>query len=127
MCDLFSFNYSGPSYSTIKRDNKKGIQHVAGEYGDIFASVANIYKDAKMAHGITGPVLVILVEDETKVRSRVAYEQRFDNLSGFCGSKKNMNALQITNQLSAQEKQDTIKFLSASELTKWEVLQGYLW
>jgi hypothetical protein len=89
MCDLFALNYSGPSYSTIKRDNKKGIQHVSGEHGEIFAAVAEIYKDAKAAHGITGPIPVILAEDETKVRSRVSYEQRFDTLAGFCGPKDN--------------------------------------
>ena len=89
MCDLFALNYSGPSYSTIKRGNKKGIQHVLGEHGEIFAAVAEIYKDAKDAHGIIGPIPVILAEDETKVRSRVHYEQRFDTLAGFCGPKDN--------------------------------------
>lgn len=73
MCDLFALNYSGLSYSTIKRDNKKGIQHVSGEHGEIFAAVAEIYKDAKAAHEITGPIRVILAEDETKVRSRVLF------------------------------------------------------
>ena len=87
MCDLFAFNYYGPSYSTVKRDNKKGIQHVAGEYGDIFAVVAEIYKDTKAAHGIVGPVPVIPAEDKTKVRSCVVYKQHFDSLSGFCGPK----------------------------------------
>jgi len=28
MCDLFALNYNGPSYNTVKRENKKGIQHV---------------------------------------------------------------------------------------------------
>lgn len=32
----------------------------------------------------TGLVLVILAEDETKVHSRVSYEQRFDTLARFC-------------------------------------------
>jgi len=41
---------------------------VPGEHGDIFATMVEIYRDAKLAHGITGLVLVILVEDETKVR-----------------------------------------------------------
>ena len=87
MCDLFALNYARPSYSTITRDNKKGIQHVPSKYGEIFAPIVEIYKDAKAAHGMNGPIPVILVEDETKVRSRVSYEQWFDILAGFCGPK----------------------------------------
>jgi len=56
---------------------------VPGEHREIFAALGDIYRDAKSAHGITGPVPVILAEDETKVRSRVCYEQRFDTLAGF--------------------------------------------
>lgn len=74
MCDLFALNYNGPSYSTIKkknlcRDNKKKIQPVTDEHGEIFVVVIEIYKDAKVAHGIIGPIPIILVEDETNVRS----------------------------------------------------------
>ena len=65
MCDLFTLNNSGPCYNTIK----KNIQHVWGGHGEIFVAIAKIYKDAKVAHGIIGPILVILYEDETKVRS----------------------------------------------------------
>ena len=68
MCELFELNYAGPNPSTTKRENQKGVQFVHGEHVDIFQSVAKIYKDAKAAHGIVGPVLVILVEDETKVK-----------------------------------------------------------
>lgn len=39
------------------------------EHGEIFVVVIEIYKDAKVAHGIIGPIPVILVEDETNVRS----------------------------------------------------------
>ena len=60
-----------------------------GEHAQIFTVLADIYKDAKEAHGIKGPVPVILAEDETKVCSRVSYEQCFDTLAGFCGSKEN--------------------------------------
>ena len=74
MCDLFALNYAGPTYNTVKRENKKGLQHVPGEHGEIFAALADIYRDAKSAHGITRSVPVILAEDETKVRSRVCYE-----------------------------------------------------
>ena len=34
---------------------------------------------------IIGPVPVILAEDKTKVKSRVAYKQKWDTLAGFYG------------------------------------------
>ena len=49
--------------------------------------MAQIYKQAKEAHGILGPILVILAEDETKVKGRVARDHRWDTLEGFCGPK----------------------------------------
>ena len=89
MCDLFSLNYCRPSYSTTKKENKKGVRFIGGEHSEVFASVAEIYKDAKIAHGIVGPVPVILAEDETKVKGKVAWEQKSDTLAGFCGVKEN--------------------------------------
>lgn len=85
MIDVFNLNYCGPNLSTVKRDHKKGVQYIPGEHLEIFASVAEIYRKAKLALGITGPVLVILAEDETKVKGRVAYEPKWDSLAGFCG------------------------------------------
>ena len=85
MCDVFSVNYLGPNYSTIKWDHKKGVHFIPGEHSEIFATVAEIYRMAKQAHGITEPVPVILAEDETKVRGRVAYKPKWDSLAGFCG------------------------------------------
>jgi hypothetical protein len=26
MCDLFSLNFAGPSYNTIRRENRKGVR-----------------------------------------------------------------------------------------------------
>ena len=72
MCDLFSLNFASPNYSSTKRVNQKGDQFVPGEHIDIFWSVAQIYKEAKEAHGIQGLVHVILPEDETKVKGRVS-------------------------------------------------------
>ena len=88
MCDLFALNFGGPALCTTKREDRKGVQFVAGEHEEIFASVAQIYRDAKVANGIEGPVPVILAEDETKIKGRVAYEQRWDSLAGFCGHKE---------------------------------------
>jgi hypothetical protein len=88
MCDLFSLNFAGPSYNTIRRENRKGIQFIAGEHAIIFQCVASIYMEAKKAHGITGPILVLLAEDETKVKSRIAWESQTNSLLGFCGTKE---------------------------------------
>ena len=87
MCDLFTLNFAGPNYSTIKRDLKKGVQFLPGEHAEIFAAVASIYRDAKIAHNIVGPVPVILEEDETKVKGRISWESKWDTLAGFCGHK----------------------------------------
>jgi len=87
MCDLFALKYACLSYSTIKRDNKKEIQHVPSEHGELFIAIEDIFKDAKAAHGIIGPVSIIEVEDEMNVRSRISFEQRFDIHVGLCGLK----------------------------------------
>ena len=39
-------------------------------------------------HQIIGPILIILVEDETKVISRIIWESRFDSFIGFCDPKE---------------------------------------
>ena len=89
MIDMFALNFAGPSYSQVKQDVKKGVQFVPGEHLHIFASVAEIYRDAKALHNIVGPVPVILVEDETKMKGRVAWEPKWDTLAGFCGAEEN--------------------------------------
>jgi len=45
-CDLFALNYSGPSYNTMKKENKKGIQHVSDEHREFLVTIVDIYKDA---------------------------------------------------------------------------------
>ena len=87
LCDLFTLNFAGPSYDTIRRERRKGVQFISGEHAEIFESIANIYSAAKVAHGISGPIPVILAEDETKVRGRVSWESRWDTMVGFCGPK----------------------------------------
>ena len=86
--DLYSLNFGGPKISTIKRVGRKSVQFVPGEHREIFKAIAHIYKDAKFAHGIEGPILMILAEDETKVKSKVAYEPKWDMLIGFVGPRK---------------------------------------
>jgi hypothetical protein len=87
MCDLFSLNFAAPSFSTVKRDNKKGVRFLAGEHGVIFKCVADIYVEAKALHGVHGVVPVLLSEDKTKVKARIAWDSINDVLTGFCGKK----------------------------------------
>ena len=55
----------------------------------IFASVAEIYRDAKALHNIVEPVLVISAKDETKVKGRVTWESKWDTIARFCRPKEN--------------------------------------
>ena len=89
LCDLFALNFAGPSFDSTRRESRKGVMFVAGEHAEIFKSIAKNFSDAKAAHGISGAVPVILVEDETKVRGRVSWEARSDTLLGFCGHTEN--------------------------------------
>jgi hypothetical protein len=70
MVDLYSLNMYGPSYNTVKRENKKDVHFVPGEHRDIFCCVADIYRRAMVPHNVSGPVPVILSEDEMKVKAR---------------------------------------------------------
>jgi hypothetical protein len=72
MCDLFSLNFAGPSYNTIRCENRKGIQFIAGKHAIIFQCVASIYREAKKPHELIGLVPVFLAKDEMKVKSRIA-------------------------------------------------------
>jgi hypothetical protein len=65
------------------------VQFVLGEHVAIFKCVAKSYKEAQQAHNIGEHVPVILVEDETKVKSKVSWDSRGDNLIGFYGAKEN--------------------------------------
>jgi hypothetical protein len=72
MCNFFGLNFAGPSYSTIKLENQKGVQFVAGEHRELFKSVAKIYKHAMLHHEVQGPIPVILAKDEMKVKSQIS-------------------------------------------------------
>jgi hypothetical protein len=72
MCDLFSLNYAGPNFSTIRRQNQKGVHFMPGKHASIFKAVAEIYKAAKEVYGVGGAVPVILAEDETKVKQHIS-------------------------------------------------------
>lgn len=78
-------NFGGPEFSTTKRENQKGVQFVPGEHREIFRGVAQIYKDTKVVHGIVGPMPILFIEDETKVKGWIAWDHHWDTLSGFCG------------------------------------------
>jgi hypothetical protein len=72
MCDLFALNYAGPNFSTIRRQNQKGVHFMPGKHASIFKAVAEIYKAAKEVYGVGGAVPVILAEDETKVKQHIS-------------------------------------------------------
>ena len=56
--------------------------------GRYIGTVAKIYRDAEVAHGITWPIMVILAKDETKVKAQLAWEAKGDVLTRFCGLKE---------------------------------------
>jgi hypothetical protein len=93
MCDLFTLNYASPNFRTIKRQNQKGVHFKPGEHASIFKAVAEIYKTVMEVHGVGGIVLVILAEDETKVKQRISWEPKYDTLAGFCGPKSDHSCI----------------------------------
>ena len=73
MVDFFALNFAEPTNSTMKLENRKGVKFIAGEHQDIFKLVIVFYQATKAAYGIVGLVPIILVEDETKVKSWIAW------------------------------------------------------
>jgi len=71
LCDLFAFNFARPSFDNIWRESRKGVMFVSEEHAEIFKSIANIYIDAKEAHGLFRLVSIIHAEDEIKVRGHI--------------------------------------------------------
>jgi len=63
------------------------VQFVPSEHVVIFKCVAKFYKKTKQVHNIGGPIIVILAKNETKVKSKVSWDSRGDNLIGFYGAK----------------------------------------
>jgi len=61
MVGLSAMNSISTSYSEVKWDVRKGIHFISSKH-------AYIYGDAKLAYNILGPILVILVEDEIKMK-----------------------------------------------------------
>jgi hypothetical protein len=47
MCDLFALNFVGPSYCTVKRENKKSVQFISGEHIEIFKCIAGHIREGK--------------------------------------------------------------------------------
>ena len=87
--DLFSLNMCGPSYDIVRRENKKGVHFVQfREHQQISCCVADIYRKAMTAQGISDPIAVILSEDETKIKARATWEAKYNTLAGFCGPKE---------------------------------------
>jgi len=72
LCDLFSFNFVGSNYDSIRREGRKEVAFISSEHADIFKSIVAIHVNAKAALVICTPIPIILVEDETKVRGHVS-------------------------------------------------------
>jgi hypothetical protein len=89
MCDFFALNMVGPSFLTVKRENKKSVHFVSGEHIKNFRCITKIYKNTDITHGIVGLVPMILVEGKTKVKARICKEPKYGTLAGFCGVKEN--------------------------------------
>ena len=47
------------------------------EHCELLRSMAEIYKHAMLHHEVQGPIPIILVEDETKIKRRISWEQRW--------------------------------------------------
>ena len=118
MVDMFSLNFIGPSHSTMKHDNKKGVQFISGEHREVFQSVADIYKAAMDHHGLQAPIPVLLVEDKTKIKVRVCWEHRLDALTGFCRSKEDHICISTVKVVLGKVNQGTTESLTLLQLTR---------
>jgi hypothetical protein len=123
MCDLFSLNFGAPSFSSVKRDNKRGVRFIAREHAAIFLYVADIYVEAKAIHGINGSIPVILAEDETKVKDRITWESHNDVWLNFVGQRRDTLVFFISQSASAKVKKATRIFLRPSVAIKKKVSQ----
>lgn len=95
MYDFLALNYVGPSYRRIKREIQNGIQFISGKHTKVFAAVVEIYRDAIHALNITGPMLVILAKDETKVKGKLAWEAKWDTLGSSTGSAPKLDHIHV--------------------------------
>ena len=83
MYNFFILNYVGILFSTTKQENRKGVVFVPNEHAKVFKAVAKIYRNAKEVHENNGPISMILAEDKIKVKSRIAWEAKWDTLASF--------------------------------------------
>ena len=79
-------NLEAPNDRTIQREWAGDKMHFKpGAHADIFAHLGRLYALLKKKHGIDGPVMYELSEDETTVPGASQYNQRLDSIVGFCG------------------------------------------
>lgn len=60
--------------------------------------MVDIYKEAKANNRVKGFVLVILAEDETKIKACISWDTRSDGPVDFCGVKENHLCISIFRQ-----------------------------
>lgn len=99
MVGLFSLNFAGPRYYQLKRNAKKPVQFILREHAKIFFATEKIYRDAKLAHNIVDPVLIILAVDETKAKRKVAWESKKDIFASYVDHLKTMYVSLVSNML----------------------------
>ncbi|KAL3694044.1 hypothetical protein R1sor_007695 [Riccia sorocarpa] len=83
-----SANLMTLSLRTAKRNRAQFVPFLPGVQAQNFAEVSKILEASKRYYGIVGDVLVILAEDETRIKPHVRWESRRDTLIGFCGLKE---------------------------------------
>ena len=84
---FISLNLDGPSISMTLRKVRKSLTYILGEKEYIFETIEKVYASYKSKHGIEGPILVFLAEDEIVVKKYVRRVAKSDTLVGFCGNK----------------------------------------
>ena len=83
-----ALNLGGPDASSCYRwKNKESINIAFHDIKKNMSILAEYYKKILSKYGITDRVPVLTAEDETAIKSIISYDQKRDELIGFCGEK----------------------------------------
>ena len=87
IANFVAINLGGPEIHSIYRWRNQHRTELDGGIKETnFKQLSVLYKEA-MATGKVGPVPVLAAEDETGIIGQISYNQRTDELLGFCGVK----------------------------------------
>jgi hypothetical protein len=67
-----SLNLDGPSISMTLRQVRKSLAYIPEEHENIFEAVEIFYASYRAKHGIKGPILICLAEDETIMKNMLS-------------------------------------------------------